>query len=143
MEEERISEQDNYENTEKDDLLVSLETKTNRNEALVEVPDLPRHQPSNPMGLTKKELALRKYQIKELEKLYPRVPKMWLDYIWDYHYSQDKDELEKKIDSGFFEKSPKKRDKKPKQKIENQNIDINASAFGGVCQRHPKPKVFN
>lgn len=90
--------------------LVALSARQKRGDALIEVPDIPRHEPSNPMGLTKKELALRKYQIAELEKLYPNVPNMWLNYVWDYHYSHDKEELDKKIDSGFFETPASKRD---------------------------------
>jgi len=68
-----------------------------------------RYEDPNPLGLTNLEKAQKKQQVAELEKLFPRVPWKFLEMLWDYHHIQDKDELEKKINEGYFEKKTKKR----------------------------------
>lgn len=69
-----------------------------------EIAELPRYEDPNVMGYTKLEKAEKLRCVKELEKMFPNLPWKWLDYIYDYHFLQDKTELEKRIEAGEFEK---------------------------------------
>lgn len=72
--------------------------------------ELPRHQPSNPLGLSKLDQIQRRREVRELHEIYPYLPINIIEDVWEYHYLQDPTELKEKIESGYFEKpiEPKK-----------------------------------
>jgi NADH:ubiquinone oxidoreductase subunit len=69
--------------------------------------DLPRHQKANPYNYTKVQLAKRERDIKALLKDYPKVPPMWVEWMYDVVENMPKDEQERIINNGEWEKEGK------------------------------------
>ena len=61
----------------------------------------------NAEQLSTLEIAQRKADVKELQQLYPNLPGMWLDMLWNWWKKTDDVEIQKIIDSKEWEQSPK------------------------------------
>ena len=69
--------------------------------------DLPRYKAENPYGYTKVQLAKRKTDIKALLKDYSNVPPMWVEWMYDVIENMPKEEQERIINEGLWEKQGK------------------------------------
>lgn len=74
---------------------------------LPEIPNAPRHIPENPFKYTRLQLAEREQAIKAMKRDYPTVPEMWLEHLWDFEFRTPKEEIDKIINEGLWEKPGK------------------------------------
>lgn len=67
--------------------------------------DIPRcTQTLNGSGLSLEERKKREEDVKELEKMYPNLPSLWLDLLWNFWNSKSETEIQHLIDSKEWEK---------------------------------------
>jgi hypothetical protein len=69
---------------------------------------LPRHQPSNIYNYCKTDLAKRKKALIDIERDFPKVPKLWAEWLYDVMEHMPPEEVERIINSGEWEKSSEK-----------------------------------
>ena len=70
---------------------------------------IPRqHKWSNAMNFTEEQLIKRSNDLKELEKLYPNVPYLWLEMAWNFTESKTEEEHRNIIDNKLWEKEDAK-----------------------------------
>jgi hypothetical protein len=72
-------------------------------ETQVTIDDIPRHEPENPLGYSKVELAKRKKALRDMEKDYPSLPFGWLEMTYDFCATRPESEIEQIINDGLFE----------------------------------------
>jgi len=61
---------------------------------------------TNTMGLTDAQLALRKVQVAELEKIYPNIPANWIEAMWSYCEITPKDEVDEIVKNNLWDGKP-------------------------------------
>lgn len=74
----------------------------------MEIQDLPRAVPDNPYKYSKTELAKRKIALKAMERDFPNVNPMWIEWTYDVITNMDEKEVEKIIEEGTWEKQESK-----------------------------------
>jgi len=71
--------------------------------------DIPRAKRPNPFNYDDLQLAVRDKAIRDMERDFPKVPQKWLEWLYDTIENKPKDEVEKIIKEGLWEKQIKKR----------------------------------
>lgn len=74
------------------------------NEAVNILDELPRNEGRNPLNLSRIELQKRNKQIQLAIKDYPRVPEMWVEWMYDYIQKEGEDKIKEMIDNGDFDR---------------------------------------
>jgi len=71
--------------------------------------DIPRAKRPNPFNYDNLQFAVRDKAIKDLERDFPKVPQKWLEWLYDTIENKPKEEVEKIIKEGLWEKKIKER----------------------------------
>jgi len=69
---------------------------------IVKIEDFERYKEKNHFNYTEMELVKRSKAIKDLEKDYPTVPGMWIEWMYDVIENKPKDEVEKIINDKLW-----------------------------------------
>ncbi len=56
-----------------------------------------RKRYTNTWGMSEKQLARRKIEVQQLEKLYPTIPAAWIETMWSLCETKTQEELEEMI----------------------------------------------
>lgn len=67
-------------------------------------PEIPRAVRPNPYNYTNLQFATRDKAIKDMERDFPTIPYKWLEWLYDTIENKPKEEVEKIINSGAWEK---------------------------------------
>lgn len=78
--------------------------KNIENEAVNILDELSRNEGRNPLNLSRIELQKRNKQIQLAIKDYPRVPEMWVEWMYDYIQKEGEDKIKEMIDNGDFDR---------------------------------------
>ena len=78
------------------------------NMSLCPITGLPRHQPTNIYNYSKTELAKRKKALIDIERDFPKVPKLWAEWLYDVMEHMPPEEIERIINNGEWEKPSEK-----------------------------------
>ena len=73
-----------------------------------EFSDIPRYKASNPFNYDNLTIAHRKKEIEAAIKDYPNVPPHTIEMAWDLIQNNPKEEMDEIINTGRWEKAPKK-----------------------------------
>lgn len=73
-----------------------------------EFSDIPRYKASNPFNYDNLTIAHRKKEIEAAIKDYPNVPSHTIEMAWDLIQNNPKEEMDEIINTGRWEKAPKK-----------------------------------
>ena len=77
---------------------------------MIQPEDIPRATRPNPWNYNNLELAKKDKAVKDAIKDYPNIPEKWIDWMYDIVEHKSKEEIEKIINEGLWEKPIKTRD---------------------------------
>ena len=69
---------------------------------IVKIEDFERYKAKNEFNYNEMDLAKRAKAIKDLEKDYPSVPALWLEWLYDVVENKPKEEVEKIINDKLW-----------------------------------------
>ena len=71
--------------------------------------EIPRAKRPNPFNYDNLQFAVRDKAVRDMEKDFPTVPQKWLEWLYDTIENKPKDEVERIIKEGLWEKNIKER----------------------------------
>ena len=74
-------------------------TKVNE---VVKLEEFERYKAKNPYNYSEMDLAKRSKALKDLEKDYPTVPSLWLEWLYDVIENKPKEEVEDMINNKLW-----------------------------------------
>ena len=71
--------------------------------------EIPRAKRPNPFNYDNLQFAVRDKAVRDMERDFPTVPQKWLEWLYDTIENKPKDEVERIIKEGLWEKNIKER----------------------------------
>ena len=66
--------------------------------------EIPRAKRPNPLGYSPLKLATRDMAVRDMHRAHPTIPEKWLEWLWDAVENKPKEEVEKIINEGLWDK---------------------------------------
>jgi len=70
-----------------------------------------RKRYTNTWGMTDEQLVKREVDVRELKRLYPKLPESWIEMVWSFVETKGEDEMQNIIKNKLWDGPPRERDR--------------------------------